>query len=169
MKKLVILLALAVVLLAGCGKANGNKENTTTEANKALEVSYTINEVKVVPGTDFAEAYAVLGEPKEFTEAASCYFDGNDKVFTYEGFEVRTYPSGDKDFVLDICLQSDEYKTDKGITIGSSVEEVIAAYGEAYELTGKTYKYTYDNGKYIYFFTLNDVVKYFGYAYDAKN
>ena len=95
MKKKIIAICLCIcltiVFLAGCA---GKKSNT--EPSKAADensgFSYTVNGVRLVPGEDFADAYKELGEPDNYTEAASCYFDGMDKVYTYTGYEVRTYP-----------------------------------------------------------------------------
>ena len=172
MKKTIIAICLCIcltiVFLAGCA---GKKSNT--EPSKAADensgFSYTVNGVRLVPGDDFADAYKELGEPDNYTEAASCYFDGMDKVYTYTGYEVRTYPDGDKDIIQDICLSSKDFSTDKGITAGSSLDDVTAAYGNDYKLTGKMYKYYQSDTGYIYFFIMNDVVKYFGYAIDASN
>lgn len=49
------------------------------------------------------------------------------------------------------------------------MDDVTAAYGNDYKLTGKMYKYYQSDTGYIYFFIMNDVVKYFGYAIDASN
>lgn len=176
MKKFAIVLAAVMFAMTGCGKA-GN--NTETEASKTTEsasdaksdkdaVAYTVEGVEIIPGTDFAEAKDKLGEPVKYTEAASCYYDGMDKIFTYDGFEVRTYPKDGKDMIQDLCISSDKYKTAKGVTVGMGVGEVIASYGEADEINGKMYNY-YEGDKYIYFFIMDDAVKYFGYAIKAGN
>ena len=171
MKIILCVLVILTVMLTGCKKSGSDIENPTTGTQSANEAfQYVIGDASLIPGTDFADAYAVLGEPVSYTEAASCYFDGMDKIYTYDGFEVRTYPvEGDRDFVLDVCMSSDEFKTDKGITVGSALEDIISAYGEDYELVGKMYRYYSEPGKYMYFFVMNDVVKYFGYAVDAVN
>ena len=161
MKKVLCVLALTMLIFTACGKSGNNS------GNKGL--SYAVGNAVIYPGEDFSEAYGILGEPDKYTEGASCYFDGMDKVFTYEGFEVRTYPVGDKDYVQDLCFSSDKYKTDKGVTVGSALEDVIEAYGEGYELNGKMYRYDMGDNQYIYFFVMNDVVKYFGYAEDVQN
>ncbi|MGN0369024.1 MAG: hypothetical protein ACI4EW_00580 [Butyrivibrio sp.] len=167
MKKFTCILLLLVLLLSGCsGKNNGSGQK---EENKS-GVSYTIEGVTIVPGEDFAAAYEKLGEPLKYTEAASCYFDGMDKVFTYDGFEIRTYPAeGNKDLVQDLCISSDKYSTKEGMTVGSSLDDVIKAYGEDYSLIGKMYKYYKEDGAYTYFFISDDAVRYFGYATDASN
>ena len=40
---------------------------------------------------------------------------------------------------------------------------------EPYELNGKMYRYDMGDNQYIYFFVMNDAVKYFGYAEDVQN
>lgn len=161
------ILLLLVLLLAGC---SGKEEGGNKKDDDKSGVSYTVNDVTIVPGEDFAPMYEKLGEPVVYTEAASCYFDGMDKVFTYDGFEVRTYPAeGGKDIVQDLCISTTAYSTEEGITVGSPIADVINAYGEDYSLTGKMYKYYADDKSYTYFFIMNDCVKYFGYAVDAAN
>lgn len=176
MKRYLSIFLLVIMCLAGC-KANSSTENTTTAQNNTSSddaetkdtAAYVVEGVSIVPGKDFADANAALGEPAQYVEAASCYFDGMDKVFTYNGFEITTYPVGDKDYVQDICMSSDEYKTEEGITIGSTLDEVIQAYGDDYELTGKMYRYFYTDNTYMYFFIMDDGVKYFGYAINPEN
>ncbi len=181
MKRYFSIFLLAILCLTGCS-ASGSSENTTTEA-VTVETDTTtggkeqtseagaciINDVTIVPGKDFAEAKAALGEPAQYVEAASCYFDGMDKVYTYKGFEITTYPVGDKDYVQNVCISSDKYETPEGITVGSALDEVTAAYGDSYELTGKMYKYFYNENTYMYFFIMDEGVKYFGYAVNPGN
>lgn len=173
MKKLICILMLAVFLITGCSGGQSLAQEETTSADNSQtgnqECYYVINDAKIVPGTDFSEALEILGEPVNYTEAASCYYEGMDKIYSYDGFEITTYPVGDKDFVQDINISSDKYTTVEGITIGSTLDAVVDAYGENYELTGKMYRYYYTDVHYMYFFILNDEVKYFGYSVNAEN
>lgn len=169
MKRIFGMVLFCALLLCGCGNSSTENETTSQTADNANIFSYTINGVEVAPGEDFSEALSKLGEPVDFNEAASCYFDGMDKQYFYDGFEIKTYPVGDKDYVQDICVSVDTYSTPKGITIGSSLEDVVAAYGEDYEKMGKMYNYYVTEDKYMYFFVTNDGVKYFGYAINASN
>ena len=174
MKKRLIAICMCIcmgmIFITGCAAGKGSDDGQTkTPGDEKNSFSYAIGDVELVPGEDFAKAYEALGEPVNYTEAASCYFDGMDKVYTYDGYEVRTYPDGDKDIIQDICLSSKDYSTDEGITVGSSLKDVTDAYGDKYELTGKMYKYYVSDKEYEYFFIMNDAVKYFGYAVDASN
>ena len=139
MKRFAVTLLAVMFILAGCGKSDST--TPTKDNDNSAQVSYTINNIKIIPGTDFSGAYKELGEPVKYTEAASCYFDGMDKVFTYDGFEVRTYPAESGDFIQDLSISSDRFSTDKGITVGATVNEVVAAYGDNYVKTGNMYKY----------------------------
>lgn len=167
MKRFAVTLLAVMFILAGCGKSDST--TPTKDNDNSAQVSYTINNIKIIPGTDFSGAYKELGEPVKYTEAASCYFAGMDKVFTYDGFEVRTYPAESGDFIQDLSISSDRFSTDKGITVGATVNEVVAAYGDNYVKTGNMYKYYEEGDKYIYFFFLNDTLKYFGCAIDTDN
>ncbi len=171
MKKIFMALCLCLVFLVGCGKSTQSSNDTTKAegGNDEAVFAFSIDSVTIAPGENFGEAYEKLGEPVDYTEAASCYYDGMDKVYTYDGYEVRTYPDGDNDMVQDICISSDKYSTDKEITVGSTLEEITAAYGDDYSLSGKMYKYYVDDTRYMYFFIMDDAVKYFGYAIDAAN
>ena len=167
MKRFAVTLLAVMFILAGCGKSDST--TPTKDNDNSAQVSYTINNIKIIPGTDFSGAYKELGEPVKYTEAASCYFDGMDKVFTYDGFEVRTYPAESGDFIQDLSISSDRFSTDKGITVGATVNEVVAAYGDNYVKTGNMYKYYEEGDKYIYFFFLIVALKYFCCAIDTDN
>ena len=169
MKRIFGMILFCALLLCGCGSSTTENETTTPAPNNADVFSYTINGVEIVPGEDFADALSKLGEPLDFNEAPSCYFEGMDKQYFYDGFEIKTYPVGDKDYVQDICVSVNTYSTPENITIGSSLDDVVSAYGEDYEKTGKMYNYYVTEDKYMYFFVTNDGVKYFGYAINASN
>lgn len=173
MKRFVSIFLLMMLLLTGCVSAGSSQNTRETDSSSDIKNSsecfYVINGITITPGEDFSEALEKLGEPLEYKEAASCYFDGMDKIYSYDGYEITTYPDGDKDCVQDICISSDAYTTTEGITIGSSLADVTKAYGEDYELTGKMYRYFYTDDSYMYFFIMDDIVKYFGYAINADN
>lgn len=152
-----VVLVAAMVMLAGCGRKD----------NKDV-FGYNNGSVVLVPGEKFDAQADGLSETIAYMEAASCYFDGLDKVFTYDGYEVTTYPKGDGDYIQSINITSDAIKTDKGIGVGSTPAQLEAAYGKDYTVSGKMYEYYQDDTKYMYFFILNDVVQYYGYGMNVK-
>lgn len=79
---------------------------------------------------DCEPVVAKLGEAASYFESVSCAFNGIDKIYTYAHFELQTYPADDGvDRISTIVLFDDMYETEEGITIGSTKEAVMAAYG----------------------------------------
>ncbi len=83
-----------------------------------------------------------LGEPKGYTEEASCAFDGLDKTYFYGSFYLSTYPMDGKDYIYSLWFTDNSVATAEGISIGSVRAEVERAYGaeafngsNAYQMT----------------------------------
>ena len=153
MKKiLILLLALTMVFaLVACGGNNTNPTNPTnpttgnneqqptgsndpteggnTDANQ--EYSFTYKGTVITLHADFAPILAALGEPINYTESASCAFEGLDKTYYYGNLYIDTYPDGDKDRVYDFWFADDSLVTAEGLYIGSSQADVEAIYGTA--------------------------------------
>lgn len=163
MKKLMLLIAV-MLLLVGCGKKEQtpivegdtnttqdsvevSKDDTTDAAQNQQkeEYSFDSNGVTVNMNAEAAPIILALGEPQDYFEAASCAFQGLDKFYYYNGFEVDTYPLDGVDYVSSVVFSDDSVSTKEGIYIGSTLEEIIAAYGEDY--TEESGIYTYTKGK----------------------
>lgn len=149
MKKLSFaLMALCLTaLLVACG---GNNETPVESGSPTPESSapaasqtyvFEVNGTKIAIDQNMVEVLAVLGEPASYFETASCAFDGLDKMYTYSGFTITTRPEEEEDFVTSILLTDDSVTTPEGIYIGSTVADVMAAYGEA-EAANGVIKYT---------------------------
>lgn len=125
---LVLLAALALSALSAC-----NEGDVTTGGKGGFSKDDLYIEMggsKYYCDVDIDDIIAVFGEDYESSEAISCAYDGMDKTFTYDRFEVFTYPDGDSDFVLELCVFDGDAKTSKGIKLGDSKQSVIDAYGE---------------------------------------
>ena len=175
MKKIIIVLSMALVLFTGCsgpdntakGETGLNEpagsDNTGTEQTATEGFAYEYQEVTVPMNVDAAPIVEELGEPADYFEAASCAFQGLDKIFYYNGFELGTYPKGDKDFVSYVNLLDDTVTTDKGIYLGSTLEDMKAAYGEDYSNEGTAYVYHKGETK-LTFIVENNAVTQITYA-----
>lgn len=106
--------------------------------------SFTSGSTKIEMGVDASKVVDELGEADDYFESESCAFEGLDKVYTYPGFKLNTYPDGDKDYVLSVVFMDDTVSTDKDISIGSTKDEVTEAYGEASEESAS--KLVYESG-----------------------
>lgn len=81
---------------------------------------------------EMAPVLEALGEPASYYEAESCAFKGLDKIYTYNDFQIETYPQGEKDLVSLILFKTDAIATPEGIYVGSLEEELMDAYGRDY-------------------------------------
>lgn len=90
---------------------------------------------------EFAPLLAFIGEPDNYFEAESCAFQGLDKTYTYADMELLTYPVDGVDYISSIRLLADTAATPEGITIGSTPEEVEAAYGPDFQESAGQYTY----------------------------
>lgn len=162
MKKILAMtMAAGLLLLAGCGdsekviggdvvnvttgsrveESDGAQEGTTAQVSQAETVAsrgyvLTVNNVTVEVDAEAAPIVESLGEPVSYFEAASCAFEGLDKIYTYSSFEIDTYPFQDKDLVSAVILKDDSIATAEGVCIGDSLEKLQEVYGEAAQENG---------------------------------
>ncbi len=171
-KKVVVAgLAMSMLCLFGCGQGDQVKtiskqsqsteaaKETATEKNEEVVAETKVEEASIpenvtdgfyfdANGTnittdiDFAPVLVALGEPNTYFEAASCAFNGLDKYYTYDHFEIDTYPDGDKDYISAIVLIDDIVSTPEGLSLGASRDDVIAVYGDSYVMNGSSFVYT---------------------------
>jgi len=95
--------------------------------------AFAIQGVTIYMDQDIDIVLEQLGEPLGVFEAPSCAFDGIDRIFSFPGVQIHTYPEGELDFVHTISIRDDSVTTMGGIYLGSSWEDVLAAYGNDYE------------------------------------
>lgn len=147
MRKFKFVLAAAVMVmglsLSACG---GSGEGDTKPAAKSESTStdgyaFTSGSVKIKMNADAAKVVEELGEEDDYFESESCAFEGLDKVYTYPGYKLNTYPVDDKDYVLSVVFRDDTVETEEGISIGSTKDEVTEAYGDPTEEKGSSLIY----------------------------
>lgn len=151
---LTLFLVFSVLCLPACSPAvsttAGTLAATTTAGNNAEQTSNTSAEttgtsplpmdwedldveIDGVVYQTFGESaglIAVMGEPVSFAEAASCLFEGTDKTYEFEDIVVYTITSEGVDLIDGIDLITSRFATRRGITVGSTKAEILAAYGE---------------------------------------
>ena len=91
-----------------------------------------------------------LGEPQSSYEAPSCAFGDLDKVWTYSGYRVDTYQIEGVDYISDVIFTDDSVSTPEGVSIGDSVDDMKAAYGEPTSMDGSQAIYESGNMKLVF-------------------
>ncbi len=165
-RKTLVTLGIAAVLAAAPVTqsyalfAVGNTQKLEPRTETEVEYAFKSGETVIAMGAEAAGILSALGQPSSTFERESCAYQGKDKVYTYEGFELSTYPVDGKDYVSSVYLLDDTAATQEGIKIGSSKEDVLRVYGDGYdaeEAKFGTYTYT-DDGAQLKVYTRNDVV-----------
>jgi len=147
--RLFIIAVALIMLVFSLASCKGGVDITLPEESDASTTAVTQNDsfvfvynnTSVTPHAKMAELLNGMGDPTTYEESNSCYYQGLDKDYTYPGFKLRTYPLDGVDYVLNICFVDDSIATPEGIMLGSTRDEVIAAYGNAF---------TEENGNTIY-------------------
>lgn len=164
-----IVFCLTAVMIAGnmgtvaSAKTNKKASNsvTKTEADGKVtqdDFAVSLNGVKVALGDDINCLLEQLGKPDSFNQGKSCLNDGYDKIYTYGGITITTYPCDKKDIVNIIEMDGEE-ATLSGIKKGSTKQEIIAAYGNEYEEDLSYITYTFGDSEEIGFKLKNDKVE----------
>ena len=128
--KRMILIALALLLLAGCG----GKE-------AAVSPALTVDGTTFTHESAVDEILTALGEDFTYYEAISCVYDGMDKTYDYGDVTVYTYPDGDTDQLMELYCTGGDVSA-QGITIGSTKDEVVNTFGTGYTEEGSVLSYS---------------------------
>lgn len=106
------------------------------------DIGLYLNDTFFYIGNDMAELKAVLGEADDVIATPSCAFKGEDKEYVYPDMSVMTMPLGELDVWTEAYIEGGDYITSRGIGIGATEDEVLAAYGDGYYMEGDTMFYS---------------------------
>ena len=114
------LACLMLVFFVGCDKEEVNY------SFKSGEVGFSVHH-------DADAVIEKLGDPIDLVETPSCGGgEEPDREYTYSGFKINTINENGLNKIVKIVLTDDSVSTPEGISIGSSRDEVIAAYGSSF-------------------------------------
>lgn len=148
MKKIMIaLLALAMLLCAA----------SCTEAGGAY--AFTYNGVRLVIDEQADEKLAAIGAPVSTYETGTCGRGDRDRMYVYADFRVTTAEIDGVQYFEAIELLSDQASTEEGVTIGSSKQAVLDAYGDPTKSEGDTLQYSSGSVNLYFYLAGNQTVK----------
>ena len=132
-------------------------------ADSGSKLSYIeIDGHKISCNMDMAEVLDAFSDYEyEYSESISCAYNGLDKIYDYsdKGFVVYTYPDGDKDYVLEVAVSSEEISQQNGkISVGMSLEDLESLFGTDYTKDGDAVTYSVKDEQTMYFLLVDGVV-----------
>lgn len=156
------------------GAASDSDEEDTDAADEETDSEDTVQDDDTAEEPEISgEAIMALGEDctqyvrqypcLSMSEGISCMGDGYDRTYDYGDYIVYTFADRAKtgDYVQEIDLVTDAYSTNAGIHVGSTREEVEAAYG-----VSDNDQYGSSEGGYFAFLYDGDVVSLIMYCLD---
>lgn len=136
MKHILCLLLSVLLALSLCACVDPVTEKTTYAA--------AIEGVRIAVDDPAESVLSALGAWSSYDESPSCAFEGLDKIYGYGSFEIQTYTKDGKDYIRAIYLIDDGCRTQRGITIGDTVEAVKEAYGTPTQESESSLQYAGD-------------------------
>lgn len=156
------------------GAASDSDEENADAADEETDSEDTVQDDDTAEEPEISgEAIMALGEDctqyvrqypcLSMSEGISCMGDGYDRTYDYGDYIVYTFADRAKtgDYVQEIDLVTDAYSTNAGIHVGSTREEVEAAYG-----VSDNDQYGSSEGGYFAFLYDGDVVSLIMYCLD---
>ena len=161
---IIVILAVLVVIFGGVEayftfKGRKNTSSATQDNKEAW--TFTYNDMNMAIGEEFTRDK--YGEELEYSEVASCAFDGLDKTYKYEHYEITTYPEDGKEKIFSIYFLDESIATKEGLSLGSSYDDMINLYGDDFEKNENLYTYT-NGSTLLNCIVENDVVTSIEYA-----
>lgn len=135
-------LCMTVMTVQPAAAAWGKAAPTAAVTETKTSYAFTFGETVMNLNQEAAPVIKALGAYKKCFEQQSCAYQGMDKIYTYEGFELGTYPVKGKDCISSIYFTDSTVSTQEGIKIGSTYDEMVKAYGDGYKEEFGVYRYT---------------------------
>lgn len=146
-----IIVAIIILVMVGVGafvminnqkaktEVSGQKE-TAKEETKTMEYEFTY-QGKTIKVNDIMDKEKI-GPEKNFYEIPSCAFEGMDKIYEYENFEIETYTNEEKEErIYSIYFTDTKQTTTEGVCVSDSYDKMIETYGEDFKQDGTQYSY----------------------------
>lgn len=157
-------LALTLAMAAVPGTSYGgffNKAKEETVQEETVKYQFKSGDTMIIMGAEAGDIVKALGNTtKAVFEQDSCAYQGKDRVYTYAGFEMSTYPVDGRECIASVYFLDNTVSTPEGIRIGSTRKEVTDTYGMEYdqdEARFGTYSYTCGTAR-LKIYTTKDVV-----------
>jgi hypothetical protein len=97
--------------------------------------------------TDVQSLIATLGDGYNVKDVKGKLSDGTEKQYIYPEITITTFPSEDIDVMYSVEFSSDAFDTARGVHVGSTPEEVKAAFGDGFYEDNGALIYTFDGKK----------------------
>ncbi len=141
------------------------EEPSPSVNTNAPEMSFTSGGMTVNVGESALAFVSGVGY-NSFDSSPSCLGNGEDIVYRYDDYTLFVWNDNDSYRLIGIDIQGGDATTSRGIKVGSSVNDVTAAYGTGYTEENSDYVYRYDNNCSLRFTIEGGTVTFISYNQD---
>ena len=141
------------------------EEPSPSVNTNAPEMSFTSGGMTVNVGESALAFVSGVGY-NSFETAPSCLGNGEDINYYYNDYTLYVWNDNDSYRLIGIDIQGGDATTSRGIKVGSSVNDVTAAYGTGYTEENSDYVYRYDNNCSLRFTIEGGTVTFISYNQD---
>lgn len=138
MKQMKFLCALLALILVFTGCAAGQKQ---PEVKKEDHLYFTANGTEVAMNAQAQPVLDALGASFGMTEEAGCATSDTVRTYNYGSFYLNVYRTEDGNRIYGAWFTDEKVSTAEGIHIGSTTQEVTAAYGNVENTSCGDYNY----------------------------
>lgn len=151
-------------ILSGCGRSKSEEERApkTQDETKSEEVAQaqspsmgyvfvTDGGIELTTDIDVSTVLDGLGEQAGYYEEPSCAVEGIAKFYSYNAYEIETYPDGDVDRIARIVFKTDNVATPEGIDLSMTKADILETYGLDYKESGTSIVYDQGEGAQLCF------------------
>ncbi len=135
--------------------------------NNAPEMSFTFGNGTVNIGEN-AQGFTAAVPFNSEEKSPSCLGNGEDINYYYNDFTLYVWNDNGSYQTIGIDISGAGASTSRGITIGSSAEQVTAAYGTGYTEENSDFVYRYDGDCSLRFTMSNGTVTFISYNKDIQ-
>lgn len=123
-----------------------NKTEAAKSTEEDMDLAFTFQKTTIHMDDEAETIFKTLKKSEECFEQESCSYQGVDRTYTYDGFELGTYTmTGQSEKIKRVAILDNSVATPEGLTIGSGFEDMVSAYGSGYEKEDGCYCYTAGN------------------------
>lgn len=164
----IVLVVIGVIEIAVTMSNRPKTDKNKTQTAETTKDVYTFadGDKKAVLGEEFNKD--AFGKEENYSEIASCAFEGLDRTYTYTDYEITTFPDGDKERVFSVYFLNENIQTQEGVKITDSFDKMKEVYGEPTNQQGNQYVYTKGKTN-MEFIVEEDVITSIQYSYTAEN
>ncbi len=159
----IVMVAMSVFLMA-CDDKGIYEEIESDETQEKENFVFIYDTFQIEIGAKWENILPKLGEYSSTFIAESCAYQGTDRYYYYEGFEVMTSEIDGEEILTDIFIESTDIEAFNGLKVGMGLSDMVQVMGPVDKSTDTTYTYCGENVN-IQVNTSNDKVVSIEYYY----